>query len=88
MADMRAEYLIEQERLILAATEHIWELLADQGVPRFELAQSLGMKTRRLDKLLNGEREMTLRLYAEIVGHLGHRAHITTTPFHERTTTP
>ncbi|MHB8565123.1 MAG: helix-turn-helix domain-containing protein [Acidiferrobacteraceae bacterium] len=59
-----------QERLILEVTEGIWEVLAQRGCDKACLAEALGMSVLSLTQLLNGSRDLTLRVLADIALHL------------------
>ena len=78
------EQLIEQERLILAATELVHELLEDQGVTKTELARRLDRTKGYVTQLLAGDRNLTLRTLADLVGALGHRVGLTARPVRQR----
>jgi len=67
------DQLLEQERLILAATELVHELLEEQGVTKTELAQRLDRTKGFVTQLLGGDRNLTLRTLADLAGALGHR---------------
>ena len=66
--------LLDQERLILQATERIVELMQQQNVTRTELAQRLGKSKSWISQLLAGEANFTLRTLADVFGALGQRA--------------
>lgn len=61
--------LVAEETLILAATEEICRVLADQEVSREELAKRMGVGKSNVSQLLSGDRNMTLRT-------LAHMAHV------------
>jgi transcriptional regulator with XRE-family HTH domain len=67
------ERLLDQERLILHATETIVGLLVEQSVSRRELANRLGKSKGFVSQLLSGERNMTLRTLADLGHALGFR---------------
>lgn len=65
--------LLEQERLILDATEAVVTVMAHEGVSRQELAGRLGKTKSFVSQLLCGERNMTLRTLADLGSALGYR---------------
>jgi cyanate lyase len=65
--------LLDQERLILQATERIVELMQEQNVTRTELAKRLGRTKGWISQLLAGETNFTLRTLADVFGALGLR---------------
>jgi transcriptional regulator with XRE-family HTH domain len=67
------EQLLDQERLILHATEVVVALLAERGVSRQDLAHQLGKSKGYISQLLSGERNMTLRTLADLGHALGVR---------------
>jgi transcriptional regulator with XRE-family HTH domain len=71
---------LEQEHLILDATELICELLEHKGVTRQELAGRLGKTKGHVTQLLSGERNMTLRTLADVAAALDHRFELRTAP--------
>ena len=58
--------LYEQERLVLAATEDLCELMVRQDVSKAELARRLGTSRANITQLLNGSRNLTLRTLADL----------------------
>lgn len=62
--------LVAQETLILEATEAICEVLEASGVTRKELGERLGCGKSHVTQLLSGERNLTLRTFADIAGAL------------------
>jgi len=76
MADQqndRYRRLLNQESLILEATELICELMQRQGISRRELADRIGRTRGFVSQLLNGSRNMTLRTLADLAYALDHR---------------
>jgi transcriptional regulator with XRE-family HTH domain len=67
------ERLLDQERLILHATEAVVGLLVAQSVSRQELADRLGKSKGFVSQLLSGERNMTLRTLSDLGHALGFR---------------
>ena len=65
--------LLEQERLILEATELLHHLLQQSGINRADLARRLGRSKGHVTQLLNGDRNMTLRTLSDLAYVLGHR---------------
>lgn len=74
------QQLVEQERLILAATELIYELLDSQKVTKSELAERLDRTKGYVTQLLAGDRNLTLRTLADLAGALGHRIEVSAQP--------
>jgi transcriptional regulator with XRE-family HTH domain len=66
--------LLDQERLILQATEAIIKLMQQQDVSRTELARRLGRSKGWISQLLAGEANFTLRTLADVFGALERRA--------------
>lgn len=66
----------EAERLILAATEMILELMEDEDLTRMELAKKVGKSKGHISQLLNGKRNMTLKTLAEIAFALNTRVNV------------
>src|ERR1700733_12734435 len=60
-----------QERLIVAVTEQICDLMVDQGVTKSELAAGLKKSKAYVSQLLHGTRNMTLRTLADLAYVLG-----------------
>jgi transcriptional regulator with XRE-family HTH domain len=67
------EQMLDQERLILYATETVVGLLEETKTPRQELARRLGKSKGYVSQLLAGERNMTLRTLADLGHALGVR---------------
>ena len=67
------QQMVEQETLILEATELICMLLEKDGVSRVELAEKLDKTKALISQLLNGHRNMTLRTLADMAFALGYR---------------
>lgn len=80
ISDPNRRRLLEQERLILDATEHIYRLLEEQGLTKADLAQKLGKTPSHVTKVLYGDRNMTLRTLADFLFALGYTARITVEP--------
>jgi transcriptional regulator with XRE-family HTH domain len=82
------EALLEEERLILDATESIHLLMDEQELNRAELARRVGVSKGHISQLLDGKSNMTLRTLARLMKALGHRAHIESEPLAGRNTMP
>jgi transcriptional regulator with XRE-family HTH domain len=80
--------LLEEERLILDATEAIQRLMDEQAINRTELARRIGVTKGHVSQLLDGKRNMTLRTLAGLLWTLGHRARIETEPVTRRAFSP
>jgi transcriptional regulator with XRE-family HTH domain len=72
--------LLNQEELILEATELIHELLEATETSRAELAERLQTTRGYVTQVLNGSRNMTLRTLADLGFALGHRVTIAAAP--------
>lgn len=66
------ERLIAQETLILEATERIVGLAQDECFGHDALADMCGWSRRKLDTLLNGDRELTVRELSDMAYVLGY----------------
>jgi len=64
-----SEFILEE--LVLDVTEQICAAMAEQDIPRSELAQRLGVSRAYVTKLLNGHGNMTLRTLVEVAHALG-----------------
>lgn len=71
---------VESERLILGTTEHLWALADEQNMSLSELARRTGLRRRQLRRLLNGDKELTLRMLSRVGHALGHRMTVTSEP--------
>lgn len=58
--------LYRQERTILEATELICLLMHEQGVSNKELARRLGKSRKHIMRLLDGQKNVTLRTLSDI----------------------
>ncbi|MFA5786938.1 MAG: helix-turn-helix transcriptional regulator [Actinomycetota bacterium] len=74
------ERILEEERLILAATELVCGLMKKQNVSRADLARTIGRTRGHVTQVLDGSRNMTLRTLADIAFALGHRAEVAARP--------
>lgn len=72
--------LFEQERLILDATENVFELMDSNEVSKAELARRLGRTRAYITQILSGARNMTLRTFADVLFACGVRARIRLEP--------
>ena len=70
--------LFQQERLILAATERICEVMEQKDINRKRLAELLGTSKSFVTQLLDGSRNMTLRTLSDVFLALGYAVHIHT----------
>lgn len=68
--------LLEQERLILHATETICELIEKRGVSRADLAREIGKSRGFVTQILSGDRNMTLRTLSDFAFALSARVSI------------
>jgi DNA-binding phage protein len=72
-ASREGRCLLEQELLVVAATELICELLEKKQVSRAELAKRIGKSRAFVSQILSGSRNMTLRTLAEVAWALDTR---------------
>ena len=72
------ERLVEEERLIVAATENIYRLMRDEGISKAELAKRIGRSRAFVSQILTGERNLTLRTLADVCHALGYRLDFST----------
>ncbi len=68
--------LLEQEVLLLSATELICELMERKGVTRAELARRIGKSKAFVTQILRGSRNMTLRTLADFAWALETRVRL------------
>ena len=71
----KRQYL--QERTILEITEKICELMQKEGISDEELAKRLGISKRKLLNILNGRKDITIRMLSDILNSLGYCLQIT-----------
>jgi transcriptional regulator with XRE-family HTH domain len=72
--------MVEEESLILEATEMIEGLLENKGLNRKELAEKLGRSKGFITQILSGDRNMTLRTLAALAFALDHRVNVAASP--------
>ena len=65
--------LLEQESLILEATELLSNLMATEGVTKAELARRLGRSKAYVTQVLRGSANLTLRTLADLGLAVGYR---------------
>jgi transcriptional regulator with XRE-family HTH domain len=65
------ERLLNQERVILKATEAIWEQMRRTGLRKTDLAEKLGVSRARITQALDGETNLTFRTFADFASVLG-----------------
>ena len=65
--------LLEEEGLILEATELLSELMARENITKAELAQRLNCSKSYVTQVLNGRANLTLRTLANLGCALGYR---------------
>jgi transcriptional regulator with XRE-family HTH domain len=80
LSDPSRSRTVEQERLILAITEGVFEHLEKQGLTRADLAEKLGKSRAFVTQMLSGSRNMTLRSVADFYWALGLRVNPTLEP--------
>lgn len=64
--DRESEKLIEQELLVLHATELISRWMEEQRISKAELARRIQKSRSYVTQLLSGSRNMTLRTFADL----------------------
>ncbi len=69
--EKRAKLLLQQERAILDVTELICKVMEEQGVTRAGLARRLNKTMHQVDKMLDGEIDMTVRAWSDVFAALG-----------------
>lgn len=69
-----SEATLAQERLVIAATEAIYEGMERAGVTQQQLADKLGVSPSEISQRLSGRRNLTLKRFAEMLHALGVRA--------------
>jgi transcriptional regulator with XRE-family HTH domain len=74
------ERMVQEESLILEATELIEEILEKTGLNRKELADKLGRSKGFITQILSGDRNMTLRTLAAFAFALDHRVSVAASP--------
>lgn len=72
--------LVEQEDLILSATELVCELMEEKSTSKADLARAIGRSRGYVTQILAGSRNMTLRTLADLTFAMGHRIEIDTRP--------
>lgn len=68
---------LEQERLIMQATEAIASLMHEQRLTRAELARRIGKSSAFVTKVLRGDNNFTLRTLSDLLFALDRSAHLT-----------
>jgi len=63
-------FFLEQELLLVSATELICELMQKKNVSRADLAKRIGKSKAFITQVLRGTRNMTLRTLADLAGAL------------------
>lgn len=67
---------LEQERLIIQATEAIASLMTEQKVSRADLAKRIGKSPAFVTKILRGDNNFTLRTLSDVLFVLNRSAHL------------
>ena len=68
--DVEFKRLVRQEKFILAVTETLIQALQEADMTEAELAQQLGWSEHHVDRVFEGEDELTLRTIADIAAVL------------------
>lgn len=63
--------LFQQERLLFDVTEQMCKSMKKKGISRSQLAKLLGKSKGRISQILDGERNLTLRIVANVFTALG-----------------
>lgn len=87
-ATVEGRLLLEEERILLEATESLSRLMEEQGIPKAELARRLGVSPAYVTKLLGGSNNFTLRTIARAFYALGRSLHIEHGPAGDRIRVP
>lgn len=66
MSDPESRQAYEREKLILSATEGIWEIMEARGIKKAEIARRLGKTRANIGQMLSGSRNMTLSSLADL----------------------
>lgn len=80
--------VFERELLYGEAVEIVAEVMEDHGISQSELARRLGRTPARVNHLLNGRENITLRTLADLGHALGLRFELAPIPFVDRSGTP
>jgi plasmid maintenance system antidote protein VapI len=75
-----SEALLAEERLVLSATEMVYEAMERAGVNKQELAEMLDVQPSEVSQRLSGRRNLTLRTLARMLHVLGKRAELNLKP--------
>lgn len=70
------------EAAVLDFTEHVCQIMRDQGVCRADLARRLGKSRAWVTRLLNGSHNLTIATMSEVLVSLGHRPVVQAAPIH------
>ena len=68
--------MLEQERVLMEATEEMCLLMEQQGISKSELAKRMGVSPAYITKVLRGANNFTLRKLSDAFFDLGHSVHI------------
>lgn len=75
-----SEAALAEERLVLSATEMVYEALEHTGHSKKFLAGKLGVSRSEVSQRLNGKRNLTLRTLAAMLHQLGMKAELSLKP--------
>lgn len=75
-----SERLLSEERLILSATEQVYEAMEYAGVTKKTLADRLGVSKSEIGQRLSGRRNLTVRSLAAMLHELGCEATLALRP--------
>jgi transcriptional regulator with XRE-family HTH domain len=76
LKDKEFARIMAQERLIMDVTESFCRILEEENLSRSKLAHIMGKTKGYVSQLLNGNRNITLRVLSDIAYHLGYDAKI------------
>lgn len=82
-ASPEAQREYEAERLAAWAADLIAKEMAEQDLSKSELAKRLGRSRAFVTQVLSGQRNLTLRTFADLAWACGHRVVVTAEPLRE-----
>lgn len=76
LKDKEFARIMAQEDLIMDVTEHFCKILQEENLSRSKLAHIMGKTKGYVSQLLNGNRNITLRVLSDVAYYLGYTAKI------------
>lgn len=76
LKDKEFARIMAQEDLIMDATEHFCRILQEENLSRSKLAHIMGKTKGYVSQLLNGNRNITLRVLSDVAYYLGYTVKI------------